>query len=233
MEARLREIRNHDGDKAWIDSCGMGCVDAILAAGAWRVGVQFRNENLIERAQLGLQGLQLGRGQVNFAVRRARLGAERGDDLGISFGAKVAASPHVTLDLVAADKGVGRLHDRERNVNASDPLRHRSLPPTSAARRIGTRIGIRDVCFSRRRHDDQLREPHKASLVLYGLNAVYAAVLLIVGWYLSGSGSRRMSVGHSEPVPPAAPRGRRTNDPADHLNKNHQASAPVKDPSLK
>jgi small conductance mechanosensitive channel len=28
-------------------------------------------------------------------------------------------------------------------------------------------------------------ETLKASLVLYGLNAVYAAVLLVVGWYLS------------------------------------------------
>jgi small conductance mechanosensitive channel len=36
-------------------------------------------------------------------------------------------------------------------------------------------------------------ETLKASLVLYGLNAVYAAVLLVVGWYLSGLAQRCVS----------------------------------------
>jgi small conductance mechanosensitive channel len=36
-------------------------------------------------------------------------------------------------------------------------------------------------------------ETLKASLVLYGLNALYAAVLLIVGWYLSGLAQRFVS----------------------------------------
>ena len=30
----------------------------------------------------------------------------------------------------------------------------------------------------------------KASLVLYGLDAIYAILLLIVGWYLAGAGQR-------------------------------------------
>jgi small conductance mechanosensitive channel len=36
-------------------------------------------------------------------------------------------------------------------------------------------------------------ETLKASLVLYGLNALYAAVLLVVGWYLSGLAQRFVS----------------------------------------
>jgi hypothetical protein len=36
-------------------------------------------------------------------------------------------------------------------------------------------------------------ETLKASLVLYGLKAVYAAILLIVGWYLSGLVQRFVS----------------------------------------
>ena len=33
-------------------------------------------------------------------------------------------------------------------------------------------------------------ETLKASLILYGLNAVYAIILLIVGWYLAGIAQR-------------------------------------------
>jgi len=36
-------------------------------------------------------------------------------------------------------------------------------------------------------------ETLKASLVLYGLDAIYAILLLILGWWLSGVGQRSSS----------------------------------------
>jgi small conductance mechanosensitive channel len=46
--------------------------------------------------------------------------------------------------------------------------------------------------FQRRSRDGQAInfETLKASLVLYGLNAIYAALLLVLGWYLSGLAER-------------------------------------------